>query len=68
MFKNIQELGKISTFVGLTSSALVFFSHTLYYTYEPRETNWKDIALFGCVGSILASRVAVSGYPWSYRY
>ena len=68
MFKNISELGKISTFVGLTSSAVIFFSHTLYFSYEPRATDWKDIALAGCIGSILASKVAVSGYPWSSRY
>jgi len=65
MFKNIAELAKISTFVGFTTGATIFFSHTLYFTYEPQRTNWKDIALMGCIGSLLASKAAVSNYYWN---
>ena len=66
MFKNLLGLAKISTFVGLTTGATIFFSHTLYFTYDPNTTNWKDIALVGCIGSLLASKVSVIGYKWAY--
>lgn len=68
MFKNIAELAKISSFIGLTTGATIFFTHTLYFSYDNQRTNWKDIAFVGCIGTLLASRVSVSGNPWSYYY
>ena len=67
MLNNILELAKISSFIGVVSGSFVFLSHTLFYQYD-NNTDWKDIALFGTIGVIMSSRVAITDRKWFGYY
>lgn len=60
MFNYISELGKHSIFIGFTTSSFIFLNYTLLYRFDNNNTNWKDVALVGCIGTIIASKVTIT--------
>tara|TARA_B100000925_G_scaffold279168_1_gene248703 strand:- start:634 stop:837 length:204 start_codon:yes stop_codon:yes gene_type:complete len=60
MFNYINELGKHSLFIGFTTSSLIFLNYTLLYRFDNNNTDWKDVALVGCLGAILSSKVSIT--------
>lgn len=63
--RSITKVLMTAALTGTTSAAAVFMGWMLTSSIRPNyASNWKDVAIVGCLGTILGAHRGVTGRSW----